>query len=642
MLAANALRIAQRSARILPVRGMVLGGAQRAQDTTLTEQRRGVQYYKAPLRDMNFVLNEVLDAEKHYQDVGAEAADQDMIDAVMSECGKFCENVLFPLNVKGDQQGAVFKDGEVTSTPGFKEAYQQWIEGGWQGLSVPEEYGGQGLPMSMGVLKAELVGTANWSWGMFPGLSMGCMNTLILHGTEEQKQKYLTRLSSGEWLGTMCLTEPHCGTDLGQLRTKAEPQADGTYKLNGTKIFISCGDHDFTDNIIHIVLARLPDAPEGVKGISLFIVPKHVVNEDGSLQPERNVITAGIENKMGIKASPTCTMSFEDSVGYMIGEPNKGLHYMFTFMNTARLGTGLQGVGAAELAYQSSVPYARERISLRSLSGTKYPDQAADPLIVHPDIRRMLFTQRAFAEGGRAMLYYASMMGDWWMAADTDPKRAKEIDDYLGFHTPIVKGFLTEVGLEAAEHGVQIYGGHGYIKENEMEQIVRDARIATLYEGTTGIQALDLLGRKVMLSKGKHLWRYSRDILNETMGCLGDPVLRPYALALQKYTMKWVWLTMTTMAKAAKDKEVVNATCVDYLMYSGYTSMGYFWLRMAKAANAKIGSAEGVDKEFYQEKLDTANFYFEKLLPRAEGYYATAKNGAGAVTRAKDSDFNTY
>ncbi len=581
--------------------------------------------YKAPLKDINFLINDVFDFQAHYKTFpGGQEATPDLVDAILTECAKFSENVLAPLNQSGDKEGCHFEDGKVTTPNGFKEAYDQYVQGGWQGLSHPVEYGGQGLPLSLGVIKAEMMGTANWAWNMYPGLSLGAMNTLYLHGTEEQKQTYLVPLTSGEWSGTMCLTEPQCGTDLGQVKTKAEPNADGSYRISGTKIFISAGEHDLTDNIIHIVLARLPDAPQGTKGISLFIVPKIKVNADGSLGEFNNVNCGSIEDKMGIKASATCVINFDNAEGYLIGPPNKGLECMFTFMNTARVGTSIQGLGAAELSYQGALAYARERRSMRSLSGTKEPDQVADKIIVHPDVRRMLLTQKALAEGGRAMIYYAAIYADKMMFAETEKER-ENADDYLGLLTPILKAFLTETGLEAANLGVQVFGGHGYIKEWGMEQIIRDTRISTLYEGTTGIQALDLLGRKILLGRGKTLRTFTKEILLfcKDVGPLSKnphkKEMNQFIWPLFKAVTAWQQYTFRIALKARKDRDMVGSASVDYLMYSGYVTMAYFWAKMAQTAYEKLASGEG-DSDFYKAKIQTAEFYFERLLPRAKAH----------------------
>jgi len=470
--------------------------------------------YVAPIEDIKFVMEDLLDIYSHYQKYADyQEVTPDVVDMVLSECAKFCETELAPMYQSGDKEGCQWADGKVTTPKGFRDAYQKYVDGGWQGISHPVEYDGQGLPNSIGLIRTEMTGTANWPWAMYPGLSLGAMNTLIQHGSEIQKKTYLAKLTQGVWSGTMCLTEAQCGSDLGLIRTRAEPTGDGSYKLTGSKIFISAGEHDLTENIIHIVLARLPDAPKGSRGISLFLVPKILVNEDSSLGGANLVSCGSIENKMGIKASPTAVLNFDGAEGYLIGEENKGLEYMFTYMNTARIGIAIQGLCHSELAYQISLPYARERLSMRSLSGKKYPDKVADPIIVHPDVRRMLLTQKAFSEGGRAMVYYAGKMIDELIQADNELDR-NSIDDKLGFFTPILKGFLTEIGFESANHGMQVLGGHGYIKESGLEQIVRDARISTLYEGTTGIQALDLLGRKVLLQRGKPLKAFAKEILS--------------------------------------------------------------------------------------------------------------------------------
>ena len=580
--------------------------------------------YKAPLRDMKFLLNEVFDYPRHYANLSnGENATPDIVDAILGECGKFCEEVLSPLYQSGDEEGCKLENGEVTTPKGFKEAYEQYVMGGWQGLSAPEEFGGQGLPASMGLFKQEMMGTANWPWSMYPGLSLGAMNTIMLHGSDEQKQTYLVPLTEGRWGGTMCLTEPQCGTDLGQVKTKAEPQADGSYKLTGTKIFISSGDHDLTENIVHIVLARLPDAPKGTRGISLFIVPKFLPDANGGVG-ERNPVSCGaLEKKMGIKASATCVMNFDGATGYLIGPENKGLECMFTFMNTARIGTAIQGVGPAELSYQWALDYAKERRSMRALSGKKDADQVADALIHHADVRRMLLTQKAIAEGGRAMLYYAAKTADHMVCAhlEGDDEAAEKFDDKLGFLTPILKGFLTELGNEAANLGVQVFGGHGYIREHGMEQIVRDTRIATLYEGTTGIQALDLLGRKVlMMTQGGAVREFTLKITNFARKHVANKQMRPFAWELLKLAAQWNVLTVRLMLIARKDRDMVSAAANDFLMFSGYVSMAYMWARMAAVAQDKLANGGEESETFYKAKINTCEFYYERLLPRAQAH----------------------
>lgn len=586
--------------------------------------------FKAPTRDIKFVINEVLDFPKHYAGLPCgEDATPDMIDAILSECAKFCEEVLSPLNAVGDKQGCAFDKGKVTTPDGFKEAYQQWIEGGWQGLSHPAEYGGQGLPLSLGLLKSELVGTANWAWGMYPGLSLGAMNTLYVHGTDEQKMRYLPKLTSGEWTGTMCLTESHCGSDLGQMRTRAELNEDGSFSLTGTKIFISAGEHDLTDNIVHIVLARTPDAPEGTKGISLFIVPKFHVDENGEMGEFNKVSCGSLEEKMGIHGNATAVINFDGAKGYMLGPKNEGLACMFTFMNTARVGTAIQGLAASELAYQNSYPYAMDRYSMRSLSGHKNPDKPGDAIIHHPDVRRMILTQKAFAEGGRAMLYDAARQGDLMMFSETEEERAKA-DNMLGFVTPILKAFLTETGLESANYGMQVFGGHGYITEHGMEQIVRDARISTLYEGTTGIQAMDLLGRKVILDGLKLYRSYSKRLYKYGFSILLKPGMSKYGRKLLAHTFSWNRLCLGTLLRASRNRDAVGAASYDFLMVSGYVTMAFFWARMAEAAQRKLAE-NPEDKAFYEAKLETAEFFFERLLPRAIGHAETMRGSVGSM-----------
>ncbi|HYR24915.1 MAG TPA: acyl-CoA dehydrogenase C-terminal domain-containing protein [Aquabacterium sp.] len=591
--------------------------------------------YKAPLRDMRFLLNEVFDFASHYAALpNGDDASPDMVDAIMEGCATFCEEVLAPLNLSGDQEGCTIDDGVVATPKGFKEAYAEYVAGGWQGISHPKEYGGQELPMSLNLIKSEMMGTANWSFTMYPGLSLGCMNTIFQFGSPAQKATYMPPLVSGEWTGTMCLTEPQCGTDLGQVKTRAEPQPDGTYKLTGTKIFISAGEHDLAGNIIHIVLARLPDAPKGTRGISLFIVPKFLVNADGSLGA-RNAVKAGaLEHKMGIRASATCVMNFDGATGYLIAQPNQGLEAMFTFMNTARIGTAVQGLAHAELSYQGALPYAKERRSMRALSGKKDADQIADALIWHADVRRMLLTQRAIAEGARAMIYHAAKLADMMVSGVAQGNQAQyeDYDDRLGFYTPILKGFITEMGLECANLGMQVFGGHGYIKEHGMEQIARDARIATLYEGTTGIQALDLLGRKVLLTtRGQCIRAFTNEMLAQARPHLldGDPIGK-MARACARRALQWKALTLRIMLRAAKDRDVVSAACYDYLMYSGFVMMGHFWLKQALVARTKLAQGGQDTSDFYTAKLQTAEFYFERLLPRADAH----KRSMLAPTRA--------
>ena len=601
--------------------------------------------YKAPVRDIRFLMNEVFDFPAHFKTLSnGEAVDSDTVDMIIDGAADFCENILSPLNQLGDEEGCHFDNGEVKTPKGFKEAYDQFVQGGWQGLSYPEEFGGQGLPMSLNLVKSEMMGTANWSFTMYPGLSMGCMNTIMQFGTEEQKNTYMPHLTAGTWSGTMCLTEPQCGTDLGQVKTKAEPTAEGTYKITGTKIFISAGEHDLTENIVHIVLARLPDAPAGTKGISLFIVPKFLPTAEGTVG-ERNPVTCGsIEHKMGIRASATAVLNFDDAIGYLIGEKNKGLHAMFTFMNTARIGTAVQGLAHAELSFQGALPYAKDRMSMRALSGKKDPDKVADAIIHHADVRRMLLTQKAIAEGGRSMIYHAAQLADKMADALSQGDQAKfdEYDDKLGFYTPILKGFLTELGLEAANHGMQIFGGHGYIKEHGMEQIARDARISTLYEGTTGVQALDLIGRKVLLSsKGKVVRDYTAEILKFCGQHARNKYMRRFAWDLTKVCAQWNALTVRIMLAARKDRDIVSSASVDFLMFSGYVMMAYYWAQQAAVASAKLASGDGQETtEFYKAKIKLADFYFERLLPRTRGHAESMVNPSRTLTSLAAEHFS--
>jgi len=599
--------------------------------------------YKAPLRDMRFLMNEVFDYPAHYAQLSnGKDADKDTVEAILGEAAKFCEEVLSPLNLSGDEEGCKFDNGKVTTPKGFKAAYDQFVQGGWQGLSHPSEYGGQGMPMSLGLLKSEMMGTANWSFTMYPGLSLGAMNTVMQHASEELKNLYMPPLTEGRWTGTMCLTEPQCGTDLGQVKTKAEPQADGTYLITGTKIFISAGEHDLTENIVHIVLARLPDAPAGTRGISLFIVPKMKVGADGSVGESNKVVCSAIEHKMGIKASATAVINFEQSVGYMIAEPNKGLEAMFTFMNTARIGTAVQGVCHAELSYQGALAYAKDRRSMRALSGKKEPEKVADAIIHHADVRRMLLTQKAIAEGGRAMIYFASQYADHMTNGiiENDPAKYKEWDEKLGFFTPILKGFLTEMGLEAANLGIQVFGGHGYIKEHGMEQIARDARIATLYEGTTGIQALDLLGRKVLVqTRGKAVREFTSLIAKFAVDHLRNAKLRGFATQLARLAAEWNVLTMRIMLMARADRDVVSSACHHFLMYSGYVTMGYFWALQAAVASEKLQHGGNEEPEFYKAKIATAKFYFDHVLPRAKGHATSMVKPSKSMMRMKIENF---
>ena len=588
--------------------------------------------YKAPTRDIRFMLYEVLGAEQHYQKIGADEASRDLVDAIINEGARFAEEVLTPLNRVGDDIGCRFLDGEVITPPGFKAAYQQYVAGGWPSLAGDPGYGGQGLPESISVVLNEMVSTANWAWGMYPGLSHGAKLTLSTYGTEELKQTYLSKLTSGEWTGTMCLTESHCGTDLGLLKTRAELNGDGSYRITGTKIFISAGEHDMAENIVHIVLARLPDAPGGTQGISLFIVPKL---DSESLTPN-NVNCGSIEHKMGIHGNATAVLNFDGARGFLIGPPNEGLRCMFTFMNFARLGTAMQGMAAAEQSFQGALSYARDRLAMRSLAGPRFPAKPADPIIVHPDVRRMLLTQKVISEGGRGLIYFCALQGDI-LHSDAGEEQKTEAEALMSVLTPIAKAFLTETGYEAANHGLQVLGGHGYIAEWGMEQIVRDTRIAMLYEGTTGIQALDLLGRKVLASRGEQL-RYVTRVIHRF--CRDNEIskMREFIRPLRRYYQEWGSFTRKLGLKAMRNREEVGAASVDYLMYSGYVTLAYIWAAIADAAYRAL--EQGTDeKAYYQSKIKTARFYYKRILPRAKCHKEIMMSGARNLPDLDGDDF---
>ncbi|MET4726576.1 alkylation response protein AidB-like acyl-CoA dehydrogenase [Lysobacter enzymogenes] len=583
--------------------------------------------YKAPLNDMRFVLFDVLGAEAQFQRLGYADATRDVLDAVLEEGARFNETVLAPLNAVGDQIGCKHDKatGAVTTPPGFKQAYDQFVDGGWSGLTAETKFGGQGLPHAAGVPLKEMIDAANLAWGNFPLLSHGATEALLHHGEEWQQEVFLKPLVEGRWTGTMCLTEPHCGTDLGLLKTKAEPQADGSYSISGTKIFITAGEHDLTDNIIHLVLARLPDAPAGSKGISLFIVPKVKVARDGSVGEANAVRCGSLEHKMGIHGSATCVMNFDGAQGYLIGQPNKGLMAMFTMMNTARLAVGLQGLGLSDRALQNALRYSRDRLQMRALSGPKFPELPADPIIVHPDVRRMLLTCKALVEGGRAMGYDAALLVDIAHAAPEEKERA-EADALIGFMTPIVKACLTEWGVECTYHALQCFGGHGYIAEHGMEQLARDARITTLYEGTTGIQALDLLGRKVMQLQGAGLQTMLAKIEAFCAQNESNEAVSEFVAPLRKAAGEWLQLTMSVGKRAAANADEVGAASYDYLFYSGYVCLAYWWARSVAAAEAS-----GQSQAFKDGKRETARFYFARLLPRTQAHKAAIDSGTAPL-----------
>ncbi len=577
------------------------------------------------LKDIRFQFHEVFDFAGHYAVLarapgfaGAEAPDRAFIDAVLDEIARFADTELAPLNAIGDRNGCVLSDGVVTTPPGFREAFATFAAGGWQGLTGDPEYGGQGLPDSLSLLIEDVVACANLAWSMYPALSRGVMLALSAHGSDEQRATFLPKLLSGEVTGTMCLTEPQAGSDVGLARTRAEPNDDGTFAISGTKIFISAGDHDFTDNILHLVLARLPDAPDGTAGISLFVVPKR--RDDGSAN---GVTCGGLEEKMGIHGNATCVLNFDQATGHLVGEANQGMRYMFTMMNGARLVVGLQGVAGAHAASLKSLEYARERLQMRALSGPVAPEKVADPIIAHADVRRMLLTQRAIAEGGRALVYYAGQVADRAECGDPDSRAAAE--ELLDFLTPIVKGGLTELGFESVNHALQIHGGHGYITETGVEQYVRDLRIALVYEGTTQIQALDLLGRKILQTQGAGLMRFLAE-----MGELAQAIEQPlpgYAKALNDVSAEWGELTLALGGKAGENLDEVASAAVDYLFYASYCVLAYCWARMAQTAAAQKAAGSG-DTAFLDGKLAVAEFYFARLLPRRVAHKGALEAGA--------------
>ena len=581
--------------------------------------------YTPPIRDMQFVIHELLAADKTYAQLPAhKEIDQETINQIIEEAGKFASEVVFPLNQIGDRQGCKrLDDGSVTTPEGFKSAYQQYIDGGWPALSCDPQYGGQGLPQLINTALYETLNSANQAWTMYPGLSHGAYECLHAHGTVEQKKIYLDKLVSGQWTGTMCLTEPQCGTDLGILKTKAEPQPDGTYAITGTKIFISSGEHDLAQNIVHLVLARLPDAPKGTKGISLFAVPKWNIQADGSIG-SRNAVTCGsLEHKMGIHGNATCVMNFDGAIGTLVGEPNKGLNAMFVMMNAARLGVGMQSLGLTEVAYQNSVIYAKERLQMRSLKGAAEPEKVADPIIVHPDVRRMLLTQRAYAEGARAFAYWVALMIDTELSHPDESVRV-ETNEMVSLLTPIVKAFLTDNAFIATNEGLQVFGGHGYIAEWGMEQFVRDARINMIYEGTNTIQSLDLLGRKVLGDMGKKLTKFGKMIEQfiEDEGVRKN--MREFIDPLADIASKVEKLTKEIGMKAMLDTEEVGAAAVPYLRVVGHLIYAYLFARMAKIALDKEASGDS----FYTAKLATARFYFAKLLPETATLIRQARAGS--------------
>ena len=590
--------------------------------------------YTPPLRDIQFVMHELLDTEGTLKQMPAHAdMDVDTMNAIVEEAGKFASSVIFPLNQSGDLEGCTLHGTEVTTPKGYKEAYRQYVEAGWASLSCDPEYGGQGLPIALNNALYETLNSASIAWTMYPGLSHGAYECLHEHGTDDIKALYLPKLTTGEWTGTMCLTEPHCGTDLGLLRSKAIPNADGSYSITGTKIFISSGEHDMAENIIHLVLARLPDAEKGTKGISLFIVPKFIPNADGSLGARNPVTCARLEHKMGIHSNSTAEINLDGAAGWLVGQPNKGLQAMFVMMNAARLGVGMQGLGLTEISYQNARTYAKERIQMRALSGAKNPEKEADFIIAHPDVRRMLLTQRAYAEGARAFTYWMALEIDKELSHPDEAVR-KAAADNVALLTPIVKAFLTDNAFECTNHGVQVFGGHGFITDNGMEQYVRDARITQIYEGTNGVQALDLLGRKVLGDMGAKLRAFG-DIVKTFVEEHGvNPAMQEFVNPLGDIGDKVGKLTMEIGMKAMQNQDEVGAASVPYQRVVGHMVFAYFWARMAKIALEKQDQ-----DDFYKAKLATARFYFAKLLPETAGYIRQARAGVASLNEMQDDWF---
>ena len=594
--------------------------------------------YNAPVKDTLFLLNNVLKLDAYSNLAGFSEATPDMVQAILEQAASFTEEVVQPINQIGDEHGCTrHADGSVTTPPGFKDAYAQFCEAGWGGLSAPAEYGGQGLPYVLGLAFEEYLISANQAFAMYPGLTHGAVAAIQVVGSEEQKQKYLPNMISGKWCGTMNLTEPHCGTDLGLIRTKAEPQGDGTYKITGTKIFISAGEHDLAENIIHLVLAKMPDSPDNVKGISLFIVPKFLVNEDASLGERNGVSCGSIEKRMGIHGNATCVLNYDGATGYLIGEKEKGLAAMFIMMNAARLGVGVQGLSQSEAAYQNAVIYARERLQGRALTGPANPEAKADPIIVHPDVRRMLMDIRAFNEGARALALWAGLLVDLANKAATEEERQRA-DDLVGLLTPVIKGYFTDKGFENTVLAQQVFGGHGYIREHGMEQFVRDARIAQIYEGANGVQAMDLVGRKLARNGGRALQAFNALIMEEIASAKGEEQLKPVAEALERSLGHLQAATMWLMQNAMSNPNNAGAAAYPYMHLAGLVGLGLMWLKIGKASLEAL-AAGGSDERWLRTKLVTAAYFAERHLPDTASLRRKVEAGAGTVMALAPEDF---
>jgi alkylation response protein AidB-like acyl-CoA dehydrogenase len=592
-----------------------------------------MQVYKAPLRDMQFVLHELHNSAAHLAEIGQSDVNQELIDSILEEAGKFAADILLPINASGDEEGCHYENGVVRTPKGFREAYEKFREAGWGALASDPAYGGQGLPEIVGKMVEEMQCSANLSFGLYPGLTHGATVALRGHGTEELKQRYLPKMIAGTWSGTMCLTEAHCGTDLGLMRTRAVPQDDGTYRISGAKIFISAGEHDLTENIIHLVLARLPDAPKGIKGVSLFLVPKFLPTAEGQPGARNGVTCAAIEHKMGLKASATTQLYFDDAVGWLVGEPNKGMRAMFTMMNAERLSVGIQGLGVAETAYQSAAFYAKDRLQGRALSGAKYPERPADPIIVHPDVRRTLMTVRAYVEGCRALSGWVATALDLETKSG-DPARRQDAEDFVAMMTPVVKALFTDLGFELSSMALQVYGGHGYIRDHGMEQLVRDARICMIYEGANGIQALDLVGRKMPA----HMGRFLRGFFHPVQAFIEENAADPLVLPLAKSFAALQQATAHIATVSLKDPEEAGAAATEYLRLLGLVALGFMWARSAKVAAEKLPAANG-DAGFYKAKLTTAQFFMDRLLPQTGALWASIKAGKASMMELEEAAF---